>query len=144
MQARRLADLADRQACLPCSLEAFASCLARFLLLPPDALKLRLSALHISARFLLFALGHKVETIRRASTDHLGSGRYHRAMAQATKHARPEVERRRQAAERMRGLFADLAPGRNLSDELIAERRAEARAEDREAAEEARRLRGKR
>jgi len=44
----------------------------------------------------------------------------------------------------MRGLFADLAPGRSLSDELIAERRAEARAEDREAAEEARRLRGKR
>lgn len=65
MQARRLADLADRQACLPCSLEAFASCLARFLLLPPDALKRRLSALHISARFLLFALGHEVETIRR-------------------------------------------------------------------------------
>lgn len=64
-------------------------------------------------------------------------------MAHATKHARPEVERRRQAAERMRGLFADVAPGRNLSDELIAERRAEARAEDREAAEEARRLRGK-
>lgn len=44
----------------------------------------------------------------------------------------------------MRGLFADLAPGRNLSDELIAERRAEAQAEDREAAEEARRLRGNR
>jgi hypothetical protein len=43
----------------------------------------------------------------------------------------------------MRGLFADLAPGRSLSDELIAERRAEARAEDREAAEEAQR-RGKR
>lgn len=44
----------------------------------------------------------------------------------------------------MRGLFADLAPGRSLSDELIAERRAEAKAEDREAAEEARRLRGRR
>jgi len=71
-------------------------------------------------------------------------GRYYEGMAHATKHARPEVERRRQAAERMRGLFADLAPGRNLSDELIAERRAEARAEDREAAEEAQRLRGKR
>jgi hypothetical protein len=74
----------------------------------------------------------------------LGGGRYHGGMAHATKHARPEVERRRQTAERMRGLFADLAPGRSLSDELIAERRAEARAEDREAAEEARRLRGKR
>lgn len=44
----------------------------------------------------------------------------------------------------MRGLFADLAPGRSLSDELIAERRAEAQVEDREAAEEARRLRGRR
>ena len=43
----------------------------------------------------------------------------------------------------MRGLFADLAPGRSLSDELIAERRAEARAEDREAAEEVQRLRGR-
>lgn len=64
-------------------------------------------------------------------------------MAHATKHARSEVERRRQAAERMRGLFADRTAGRNISDELIAERRAEARAEDREAAEEARR-RGKR
>lgn len=53
-------------------------------------------------------------------------------MTHATKPARSEVERRRQAEERMRGLFADLAPGRNLSEELIAERRAEARAEDRE------------
>lgn len=35
----------------------------------------------------------------------------------------------------MRGLFADLAPSNSLSDELIAERRAEARAEDQEAAE---------
>lgn len=71
-------------------------------------------------------------------------GRYYEGVAHATKHARPEVERRRKAAERMRGLFADLAPGRSLSDELIAERRAEARAEDREAAEEAQRLRGRR
>ena len=67
-----------------------------------------------------------------------------RCMAYPANHARPEEERRRQAAERMRGLFANLAPRRNLSDELIAERRVEARAEDREAAEEARRLRGKR
>lgn len=43
-----------------------------------------------------------------------------------------ERERRRAAAERMRGIFADVAPGRSLADELIAERRAEARAEDRE------------
>lgn len=64
-------------------------------------------------------------------------------MAQATRSARPEVKRRREAAERMRGLFAHLGSGENLSDELIADRRAEARAEDREAAEEAQRLRGK-
>jgi hypothetical protein len=65
-------------------------------------------------------------------------------MANATKPARAEVERRREAAERMRGMFSHLAPGRNLSDELIADRRAEAEAETREAAEEAQRLRGKR
>ena len=43
--------------------------------------------------------------------------------------ARSETQRRR-AAERMRGLFADVAQGRTLADELIAERRAEPRAED--------------
>jgi hypothetical protein len=43
-----------------------------------------------------------------------------------------ETERRRAAAERMRGMFANLAPGRSLVDELIAERRAEARLEDQE------------
>jgi hypothetical protein len=32
----------------------------------------------------------------------------------------------------MRGLFADVAPDRSLVDELIADRRDEARAEDRE------------
>jgi len=41
--------------------------------------------------------------------------------------------RRRAAAERMRGMFADVAPGRSLVDELIADRRAEARAESRQA-----------
>jgi hypothetical protein len=40
-------------------------------------------------------------------------------------------------------MFAQLAPGKSLADELIEDRRAEARAEDREAAEEARRLRGR-
>ena len=49
-------------------------------------------------------------------------------MAQAV-NARSETQRRR-AAERMRGLFADVAQGRTLADELIAERRAEGRAED--------------
>ena len=65
-------------------------------------------------------------------------------MAQ-TKLATQEVKRRREAAERMRGMFAHLTPpGVSLADELIADRRQEARAEDREAAEEARRLRDKR
>lgn len=41
-------------------------------------------------------------------------------------------------------MFAHLARGGNLSDELIADRRAEAEAEAREATEEAQRLRGKR
>jgi hypothetical protein len=41
------------------------------------------------------------------------------------------IERRRAAAERMRGLFADVAPGRSLVDELIADRGAEAAAESR-------------
>jgi len=44
----------------------------------------------------------------------------------------------------MRGMFSHLAPGRNLSDELIADRRAEAETETREAAQEAGRLRGRR
>jgi hypothetical protein len=50
---------------------------------------------------------------------------------------------RQAAIERTRGMFAHLAPGQSLADDLIADRRAEARAEDREAAEETRRLRGK-
>jgi hypothetical protein len=33
----------------------------------------------------------------------------------------------------MRGMFAEVAPGRALADELIAERRVEVRAEDRAA-----------
>jgi hypothetical protein len=47
-------------------------------------------------------------------------------MAQATKLMNAEMERRRAAAERLRGLFADVAPDRSLVDELIADRRAEA------------------
>lgn len=62
------------------------------------------------------------------------------AMARTTKLTKSEVERRRAAAERMRGLFADVAPDRSLVDELIADRRAEAAAEGRESA--ARRRRG--
>ena len=59
-------------------------------------------------------------------------GRYHLGMAHATKLTDSEVERRRAAADRMRGLFADVAPDRSLVDELIADRRAEVKAEDRE------------
>ncbi|MCM8749536.1 AbrB/MazE/SpoVT family DNA-binding domain-containing protein [Thermomicrobiaceae bacterium CFH 74404] len=36
----------------------------------------------------------------------------------------------REQARRLRGLYRDLAPGRSLADELIAERREEARRED--------------
>jgi hypothetical protein len=59
-------------------------------------------------------------------------------MAHATKISKSEVERRRTAAEGMRGMLGR-DPGRSSADELIAERRAEARAEDRE--DEARRRR---
>jgi hypothetical protein len=59
-------------------------------------------------------------------------------MAHATKLSQSEVERRRAAAERMRGMLGR-DPSRSVVDELIADRRAEARAEDRE--DEARRHR---
>jgi len=57
-------------------------------------------------------------------------------MAQATKLTKSEIERRRAAAERARGMLGH-DPSGSHSDELIAERRAEARAENRE--DEARR-----
>lgn len=69
---------------------------------------------------------------------------YDHLVVRASRSARSEVERRREAAERTRGMFAHLARGKNLSDELIADRRAEAEVEAREATEEAQRLRGKR
>lgn len=62
------------------------------------------------------------------------------SMAQATNTKRSLVERRRAAIDATRGMFAHLAPGVSLSDELIADRRAEVRAE--EAADEAQRRRG--
>jgi hypothetical protein len=37
----------------------------------------------------------------------------------------------REQARRLRGLYRDLAPERSLADELIAERREEARQEER-------------
>jgi hypothetical protein len=55
-------------------------------------------------------------------------------MAHVTKLSKSEIERRRAAGERMRGLFADVAPDRSLVDELITDRRAEAAAESGEAA----------
>jgi AbrB family looped-hinge helix DNA binding protein len=41
-----------------------------------------------------------------------------------------QVVSARELARRLRGLYRDLAPGRSLVDELIAERREEARRED--------------
>ena len=46
---------------------------------------------------------------------------------------------RKAAGERLRGMYAHLAPGRSVVDELIADRRAEARAEDLEEAKRRRR-----
>lgn len=50
-------------------------------------------------------------------------------MAQPARLTKSEIERRRAAAERARGML-DCDSSRSFSDELIAERRAEARAED--------------
>lgn len=50
-------------------------------------------------------------------------------MAHATKITDAEVEKRLAAIEYARGSIADLAPDRNLADELISDRRAEAQAE---------------
>jgi hypothetical protein len=49
-------------------------------------------------------------------------------MAKALKQRQVEAERRRAAAERLRGLLGR-DPSRSFTDELIAERRAAARAE---------------
>ena len=52
--------------------------------------------------------------------------RYDWSMAQATD---PKLDARRAAIEYARGIISDLAPGRSLADELIAERHAEVAAE---------------
>jgi hypothetical protein len=52
-------------------------------------------------------------------------------MARASRASESDEARRRVAAQRMRGLFADVARDCSLVDELLAERKAEARAEDR-------------
>lgn len=51
-------------------------------------------------------------------------------MAHASKVTDLEVEKRLAAIEYAQGSIAHLAPGRNLADELIADRRAEARSEE--------------
>ncbi|HEU4906261.1 MAG TPA: hypothetical protein VFT19_09125 [Solirubrobacterales bacterium] len=56
-------------------------------------------------------------------------------MAHATKADEAVAKRRRAAAEQMRGMFAHVAPGVSLADELIADRRAEVRSEERVEAE---------
>lgn len=63
-------------------------------------------------------------------------------MAHATKLTNSEIGRRRAAAQRLRGLFSDVAPDSSLVDELIADRRAEAQAEGREGKAGSRRARG--
>lgn|GEM_PF-1655205 len=60
---------------------------------------------------------------------------YHGDMAHAAKADASLVKRRREAAEELRGMFAHVAPGTSLADELIADRRAEVRAEERAEAE---------
>lgn len=54
-----------------------------------------------------------------------GAGRYDGRMAHATKVTDHEVKKRLAAIEYAQGSIAHLAPGRNLADELIADRRAE-------------------
>jgi hypothetical protein len=63
------------------------------------------------------------------------SAHYHGTMAHATKADASVLKRRREAAEQLRGMFAHVAPGISLADELIADRRAEVRAEERAEAE---------
>jgi ABC-type branched-subunit amino acid transport system substrate-binding protein len=54
---------------------------------------------------------------------------YPEDMAHATKASKSAAQRRR-TAQQMRGMFAHLAPGVSMADELIADRRAEVRAEE--------------
>ena len=63
-------------------------------------------------------------------------------MAHATKIELTATERRNVAIERTSGMFAHLAPGVSLADELIADRRAEVRAEEEADQAESRRRGG--
>lgn len=67
----------------------------------------------------------------RRGRETFGDDRYHEGMAHVTKANESVVERRRAAAEQLHGMFAHVAPGVSLADELIADRRAEVRAEER-------------
>jgi hypothetical protein len=51
-------------------------------------------------------------------------------MAHAVKVTDTEVEKRLAVIERTRGMFAHVAPGANLADELVADRRTEVRTEE--------------
>jgi hypothetical protein len=73
------------------------------------------------------ALGIRPATETPVSAVELG--RYDGMVAQVAKTSISVDALRRAAAERMRGMFAEVAAGRSLVDELIADRRAEARAE---------------
>jgi hypothetical protein len=64
--------------------------------------------------------------LRRKHASTRGKQRYDRPIASNA----DKAAARKAAIERSRGMFAHLAPGRSLVDELIADRRAEARAED--------------
>jgi hypothetical protein len=54
-------------------------------------------------------------------------------MAHATRAADSELEGRLASIEYAQGIISELAPGRSLAEELIAERHADARAEERAA-----------
>jgi hypothetical protein len=64
----------------------------------------------------------------QASTGPRRAGRYDSLVARTVKHTDTELDRRRAAAERLRGLLGR-DPSRSFTDELIAERRAAAKAE---------------
>jgi len=59
-------------------------------------------------------------------------------MAQKVQEPRPTIDRRKAAAERLRGMLGR-DPSRSFTDELISERRAAGQAEARAEAERARR-----
>jgi hypothetical protein len=72
----------------------------------------------------------------RIKTEHAGAKNgggawMTRAAAKRTaKHNRRQIDKRSAASGRLLGLFAHIAPGASLADELIAERRAEVRTEE--------------